>query len=161
MHTMLANGVMSVELHTLFSSLRQSASKFTFAMFREWVGADGVFPRGRIKINVPEVFSNVREQAGYRDGMFKASASETLTVYPLIRYFVEVVVAPLGLVPAERDSFLACCHTMDTLQNMIKHDIADLAELLPAIRAHFRAYVKAYGSDGIRPKHHYMWHMGE
>jgi hypothetical protein len=107
-----------------------------------------------------DIFNESRESASRSAGLFKGGASEVLAVYPLIRYFLEVVIIPQGLLPNEVASFLACCRVLDSMDLVKKNGGAGaLAELKREVSSCLSLHVVAYGSAYIRPKHHYMMHM--
>ena len=51
------------------------------------------------------IMSDARKRAARESGMFKAGASEVLALYPVLRSFVERVVAPTGELLREVASF--------------------------------------------------------
>ncbi len=107
---------------------------------------------------VHDVFSEVREASSLAAHSFKAGASEVLSVYPLIRYFLEITIMPRGPNPAETAPFLAVCRVldlMDTIRNVGVGDRKPKQEVARSLRLH----VAAYGCDWVEPKHHYMIHM--
>lgn len=61
---------------------------------------------------VTEVFTVGREKAGRET--FKASASELLQIFPLLREFVVQIVQPTGKLTAETTSLLRLCDVVDS-----------------------------------------------
>ena len=116
MHTMLANGVVNVEIFAYLRALAKAFPAFSYKTLQEFCKADWKSPKARLKSNIASVFSDARESASLKDHTFKAGASEVLTVLPLLRRFVEVIVAPSGCLPAETASFLSVCKVVDAMQ---------------------------------------------
>ena len=92
--------------------------------------------------------------------MFKAQASEVLAVLPVLRDFVHRVIAPTGLIPAQRTSFLAACDVVDAM-DALKKGYGDAASLARASETFLRMHTAAYGVELLKPKHHFMLHMHE
>ena len=156
MHTMLAGGVMSTEMYAVIRALSAEIPGFSFSTLAAFAGATWQFPKCRAKINLPNIFSAVREAATWKDKSFKAGASETLAVIPIVRYFIDLMV-PDGSMQSERASFMAACHVVDLMQAVkLQCTAAGLAKLKAATHAFFQLHVAAYGSELVRPKHHYM-----
>jgi hypothetical protein len=127
---------------------------------RRFFAASWSFPRSRHHGKLSDIFNESRESAGRSAELFKGGASEVLAVYPLLRYFLEVVIIPGGLLPNEVASFLATCKVLDFMDLVKKGGGAGaLAELKREISSCLSLHVVAYGSAYIRPKHHYMMHM--
>ena len=159
MHTMLAGGVVNSETFALLRALSQDNPLFSYAFLTDFCSADWKWPKARGSAKVSDIFSPGREAAGSKDQMFKAGASEMLSVYPLIRYFLEVCV-PADAVTKEKTSFVECCHVVDLMQGVKQHGgLHLLPDLKARIRSFFRSHVDAYADELVRPKHHYMWHM--
>lgn len=59
------------------------------------------------------MFSLVRERAS--DDHLKASASEMLQVYPLVREFARSIVEPAGTMESECASLFALCDVLDAM----------------------------------------------
>ena len=159
MHVMLSGGVLQTELHLFLRDLRREFPAMTFATLRAWFGAAWQWPQSRSKHSMDDILSDARQAAGDNDGIFKCGASEALSFYPLLRYFVHQVVAPSGHVAAQRASLLAFFRIMDLLQ-AAKRGEGVSAELDNSISDAMRRHLDCYGDENIRPKHHYMFHMG-
>ncbi len=110
---------------------------------------------------VHDVFGEVRGASSLAAHTFKAGASEALSDYPLIRYFLETMSMPRGLIPAEAASFLAVCRVLDLMDTIKKFGVGDRfpRELKQEVARSLRLHVAAYGCDWVKPKHHYMIHM--
>ena len=104
MHTLLAGGVVNVEVFASLRALSGCVPGFSYATMRAFLEAGWQHPRSRTRPNLPAAFSAVREDASKKDKIFKAGASETLALYPVLRYFLEVAV-PADCIRAERASF--------------------------------------------------------
>ena len=123
---------------------------------RAFLEADWQYPRSRTRPNLPAAFSAVREDASKKDNIFKAGASETLALYPVLRYFLEVAV-PADCIRAERASFLSVCHVLDLIASVKNTAREEACRRLDAVvNEFFGLHLEAYGTELVRPKHHYM-----
>ena len=118
MHTLLSQGVMNTEIFALLKAFQESSPGFTYATLQEFCQADWQWARhhwdkGR---QIKELFNEIRQSASSESNVFRSGASETLMAYPLLRFFVERVMAATGKIAAERESFLALCKVLDLVQ---------------------------------------------
>ena len=95
----------------------------------------------------------------------KQAISQMLSMYPLLRHLVETRAefATATLQP-HRDSYLACCRIIDKFLSLKrkKHYVhADVEELSGLISAHMRLHLRVYGSQRIKPKHHWLYDVVE
>ena len=90
----------------------------------------------------------------------KASASEMLQLYGLLRHFVESQLDGIAEIAAERASFEAACRCMDImlLAKRGRVDMQEAANMLQiAAREHMEKHVLAYGTDHLKPKNHWVF----
>ena len=161
MHVMLSGGTADVEIYAFLRSVAVAVPGFSWKTVRDFVAAAWHFP-GRISnVKLSDVFSDSRETASKSAEIFKAGASEVLSVYPLLRYFAEVVVARIATCDRAVASFLACCTVLD-LASMLKvggHPDPNLVfDFKNACVRFHEAHVRAYGDTFVKPKHHYLLH---
>ena len=92
------------------------------------------------------------------DGEFKSSASEALSLYPVMREFVarEVTVHHLK---AACNSFKGIALVVDNLRLASAGKITG-DDLHESIVAHLKAFKHAYGEERMVPKSHYALHLG-
>jgi hypothetical protein len=89
----------------------------------------------------------------------KASCSELLALYGMLRHFVEERVAHIACLGPQIASFQAVCRVMDLIL-VAKRGEADFqhasVELQGALETHMQLHQHAYGTGHIKPKHHWM-----
>lgn len=112
MHNFAVGGVMNTEMHAMLQRCKEVLG-IRYAQLDCFVRADWVFPSWQRTHQITEVFSAVRERAGA--DTFKATASEVLLVFPLVREFIISVVRPAGGLEAECESMLHLCGVLDHL----------------------------------------------
>ncbi len=94
---------------------------------------------------------------------WKGQASEILAIYPLVRHFAQTEVARNGM-EDPLDSLMVLCEILDLLKAASRQPTAEQMEQIAndmefAISVHHQAFLLAYGSDAIRPKHHQLMHL--
>lgn len=166
MHTALSNGVMNTEIFLLLRAYKQCTPGFSYGDLAAFIEADWQWPRVRRIVSVSSrlarCFDVAHEASSIENESFRSSASETLSVYPIIRYWVEAVVAVETKIPAERASFLSLCKVVDLM-----YEAKALNGTSPALAAQFDAEVprslylhkEAYGIGFIKPKRHFLFHI--
>ena len=94
---------------------------------------------------------------------FKSTASEALSIYPVIRSFLQ------RYRMLEHDdidvaicvqSFLAVCSLLDTLKSSMRGEV-NPEELHDKVVCHLCSFSAAYGECKFIPKHHYCLHLAQ
>ena len=94
---------------------------------------------------------------------FKSTASEALSIYPVIRSFFQryrMLEHPDIDVAIRVQSFLALCSLLDTLKDSMKGQV-DVDELHNKVVCHLTSFSAAYGEENFIPKHHYCLHLSQ
>ena len=87
------------------------------------------------------------------------TASEFLTLAPIIKRFLERVVKPQGIKLAHVESMIAVLEVLELLQACKVEGLVSKADLRRAIENHLVKFKAAYGGDAMKPKHHYSLHL--
>ena len=113
--------------------------------------------------NLHRVFDSYRTSSSETANKLKCSASELLGLYGMLRNFVEVKVRVCEALAAPRASFDAACEVLDVIL-LCKRGVVDFADgaaaLGRAVSKHMTLHLRAYGDDHIKPKHHWLFHIG-
>lgn len=156
-HGVLCKGIMDIEM----SCWLEADAGASMKDYETFMKSDLQFPvhyqtKGSYLWRVFDEFRNEEEEAP----KIKASASELLGMYALMRHFIELRFKERPHDhAAERASFLACCNVVDVILNMKtglldpKSD-AGCDELENAVFDHLKRHIEIYGTDHIKPKHH-------
>jgi len=163
MHDELQDGVFNTECN-LF--LRACSSKgISFLDWEAYLAANWEFPRHRA-VRAPDLaklFNRHGEEHIQKTRKFKCKASEMLTLYGLLRHYVDV--APPSALEQEFASFKAACDVIDLLVTSKRSGAAGMLDIAArtriAMRRHHRLHVAAYGTTRIKPKHHLRMHVPE
>ena len=107
--------------------------------------------------NLPKHLFNAKHfDADHNADIFKASASELLSLYPVMRYFIRAMLFRYDLLRAEILSFFALCDVLDGY--MIQQNGRPLHSWHLRIRRHLELSQAAYGpSTKIKP--HFALHL--
>lgn len=157
MHCYYSHGVACVELHLLLQALATHL-KIGFAHLAAFCASDWRFGKGKRMKSINHVFSPARES---KDSL-KMMASEVITVYPLVRHFVEVAIAQTGKIREQIESFRAMCECLDALQDIkMAQQVSEsqCSRLQQAQQKHLTLFVACYGLQECKPKHHYALHI--
>ena len=162
MHVLLSNGMATDEVKNLFDTIMDKAvmgrRAVTWGHLRTFVAADFHFPSNFAgSCNPVRILGTAREDRYKRDGSIGFGASEMLAIFPLITYFLELVVAPTGLAPLAIASFKALGCVVALTQRG-KFGSAGAADLTRAIRVHGNAFQAAYGNS-TKTKPHWLLHV--
>ena len=94
---------------------------------------------------------------------FKSTASEALSIYPVIRSFLQryrMLEYPDIDVAICVQSYLAICSLLDTLKDSMKGQV-NVEELRTKVVCHLCSFSAAYGEGKFIPKHHYCLHLAQ
>ena len=80
-------------------------------------------------------------------------------VMPLLRHLVETVIVPSNTLPKACASFLALCDVLDLWLWAKNQRSCD--GLVQQMRCHLNYHIEAYGTEHVKPKHHYSFHNAE
>ena len=158
MHIYLVHGVASHEFH-MFLGLVDSRLNIRFADIRKYCAAWQLPQHLQDSgIKVADMFSEKRRLACEAAGLYKGSASELLTLYPVLRHFVAHALGKQPEIKLQSASLLNLCRVLDCLQ-AVKMGVVSGADLRPAVLKHLRSFRKAYPEFNLKPKHHYAMHL--
>lgn len=155
-HTALQDGFLTGE-----ASLLIQAQGIPRSTLQEWLKWDGWrFPKHRQTKaeELHRIFSHYRESAA-DPVKIKASCSELLGLYGLLRHFVEINVPAGGGSVLARDAFFAACGVVDLLLEAKRVNTApgDAATRLETATVRYLdLHIQAHGTGWVRPKHHWM-----
>ena len=162
-HSALSDGSMSVEAKCLLAASASIGQSFpqveTFLKRADWE-----FPNYlRHKMTgLHRVFSHWRVNTKEDGQKVRCLASELLSVYGLVRNFTQTVIGEghPELAP-NLESFFACCNVIDIFLK-VKHRQMRLDEVTvdlldEALSNHLRLHKAAYGTEHIKPKHHWLF----
>lgn len=161
MHTYFNHGIASNETH-VFLERAQEKVGLTYAIIHKYISTAGwaasCFLQKRI--NPASVFTESRSRASKE--ALKSMASELLAVLPLLRQLVLTTLSDKPQMQQETASFLSMCTCVDILQE-IKASNAPSVELCNKLRSaqreHLRLHMSCYGTEHVRPKNHYSFHI--
>ena len=157
-HDVLAHGTFARECSLFAKSCEGIGLQFSF--WRDLMKADWSFPkrRGVKQSELHNAFSPNNEETG----KVIAKASEYITLYVLMRHYVERHLVHDARIRLQRESFEAACEVVElcmaakrssglVFQNAV-------ASLRGALRRHVDKFKVAYGGGKILPKHHACFH---
>ena len=161
MHCALQDGTLTTEANLLLEACEGFG--FTSSDLEAHFRNDWVFPqqhqsKGKL---LWRIFDQSRK--GLQDKV-KASASEMLLLYVLLRHFFICRVGHRPEIAAKLESFCAACACVDILLLAKRRHIATTeasSRLQAALRHHGRCHVAAYGNQNLKPKFHWLWDIAE
>ncbi|OLQ13463.1 hypothetical protein AK812_SmicGene2515 [Symbiodinium microadriaticum] len=155
MHCYLVHGLLQLELGLLipmfYGAGHTVATILSFFNSFEW-------PHG-LRAHRREVLQIFEKKVPL--GEFKCSASQGLSIYPLVRIFVLVHAVSLAEATVRQacNSFLKLCMVLDLLLEGNKGQPIGAPELRTRIAAHSQAFLKVHGEEAVIPKFHYALHL--
>ena len=155
MHVYVVSGLFHLEAGLLLPLLHEQGA--TFQVIQNFI-SECKWPHN-LKNRRTEILHLFDKRSKPSD--FKASASQCLTLYPLIRIFLlnhPLPVVDDGLRRCIR-SFMKLCMVLDLLLAGNRGENMSADDLETAILAHCRCFLQAYGPEQTIPKFHYSLHL--
>ena len=155
-HVYLCGGLADVELGLLMSRLRKSNAPTSYAVLGRYM-ALWSWPKqyGRHGPSFAVLFNKKSAKANLDSGAFSSSASELLSMIPVLELYFDRVAKGHGVFMVGITSLLLVFHVVDLLQSTrSRHSAVSPEALASAIQAHMVAFYEAYGKDAGKPKHH-------
>ena len=117
------------------------------------------FPK--VLASIDYLFSPKKISTHYKNMNFACSASELLTLTPVLLCYLTRIVAvrDVGMAPLVESMVAALC--VVEILSAVKTGLATPQALRGAIHKHMRLFIDAYGRDACLPKHHYALHLPE
>ena len=154
-HLMLCDGLGDNQIGMMFKCLQRASGLCTLYRFAEYA-TSFTLPQNYPAIH--KVLTDDKCRNNLAKASFSTTASELLTVVPLLTRFITCVVLPSGDCPLEAASCLAVLELIDALHN-IKAGCVSPERLQELVTSFLKANKAAYGNDMIVPKYHYILHL--
>jgi hypothetical protein len=154
-HLYLCDGLADTEFGMFMHEMKAIKADTTFRELGIYV-ATWTLPKTAPAVN--RLFLDSSIVKNIRKGSFSSTASEFLSLVPILTRFMDAVVIPREELPAHVASFRAVLTVIETLQ-AVKRGIVSHGQLAEVITDHLRKFLVAYGKDEVRPKHHYAMHL--
>ena len=154
-HCYVCNGLADVEFGMLMQTLHKHKSPTTYTEAGSYVQC---WSKPESYPAVVRLFSKGPARSNLRHGVFNCSASEFLTLAPMMYRYLDRVARPRGHCMPQLLSMLALFEVIELLQ-AIKCKAVDPENLRKAIVKHLVLFIAAYGPEHMRPKHHYVIHL--
>ena len=157
MHCMVVNGVFGTLVYLVLEDLHKSHIAIWPALC-EYVGMWSFPARDRSSEALAACFDVKRCRSSREAQTFKATASECLSVYPMIAYYFQAVVLRAGKCLQACSVLLKLADLMDQLQ-AIPLELVSPNLLRSTIRKLLRATVDAGWAEYLHPKSHWLVHL--
>ena len=167
-HTLLSNSIVGREMWGLIAAAERHGL-FTQQDIREFLSEAWEFPgRGRSGTSKEKalwmIFNEWRQETHANHGTMKASMSELLGLYALLRHFVEARVADHTQIADEVYLFGLTCKALDLLLAAKKRrvDVREAGrQLLLTLEEHMQSHVRVHGGQYVIPKSHWAFDIAE
>lgn len=154
MHALFQKGAVNIEVAMFFESL-QKCSNLSTSQFHTYLST-WCWPKEYA--SAKQVFAPSQASSSMHAGFVKGSASEVLSLIPVLLKFVTDVVEPLRICELAVKSCKLLCEVVGLLM-VINQGSCSPSRLEHALLAHAEAYQAAYGVVGWIPKMHHILHL--
>ena len=159
MHTMLVTGVFHTVMYLLICALKAAGScgGKVYETLSQYVSL-WVHPVGRTTGKLDECFNKAREDSNTRAHTFKCTASDGLSLFPIIAMFLTTAVLPHNVCVLACNAFLAMADLIDMFQATATKHISP-NQLSLTIYTFLKACIDAGWEMHMHPKFHWLVHF--
>ena len=157
MHIYYVNGIFGNHVGRLLEALKPHG--ITYATLRTYV-SHWTWPSNVKKQSLTDPLEGKRAKSSWDDGVFKCTASEALSLMPVVAQFVEASVLAMASADARRHG--ACFMLLINVLQLIEKSARGAttpANLQRAIVAHLRTFKALYGDEWMPVKFHMSIHL--
>ena len=157
-HCVLSSGTLHVEINALIALRLRNLN---------WATLEAAFSLpwslpSYARHHAGQLYKIFRTSGASSEGKLKCSCGELLGIYAILRHILTAAVKDVP--PMNLASFCACCSVVDVIMAAKASRNGDVAskwaaELLSKITQHMDAHKRAYGTQLLLPKHHYLYHV--
>jgi hypothetical protein len=156
-HSALQNGVLNCEVEALLLATAVTRAELqTFLASPQWQFPEFTKQKSRL---LHRVF-DARRVASEEPDKVKASCSELLGLYGMLRMFFHLKFAEVPAFERHLASFNQLCKCIDWFlalkRGTVPVDAASTDELQACLRSHLEMHTALYGDRFVRPKHHWL-----
>ena len=157
-HNMLQHGVLTHEVSLLLAACKSvGVMRSDVELFLQDTSWQFCHVHKTKCSQLHRVFSHWRASGENADKL-NVSASELLSLYGMVRHFVETRVPATAELADKLASFSACCRTVDAIMSCKRGMVspaATAARLRDLSCDHLGLHIRAYGTASVKPKHHW------
>jgi hypothetical protein len=163
MHVYFSGGIFGSETLALFSAVdalhKSKQIQVSSRDFETFAGSDWETPVSGSTFHTCRSLRQKWARLVLKD---KGSASQALTMWPLLECFVRSTLSSIQALEAEVKSYLALCAVVRSVRRLSKQiGLDEEQRLLELQKIHMQLFISAYGRLQVRPKHHYQFHLGQ
>ncbi|CAE7588832.1 unnamed protein product [Symbiodinium sp. CCMP2592] len=161
MHCCLSNGTLNDATWLLLSATKDHGFKDVFATLEKYVDL-WTQPASFAHVKLKQVFENKRMKSCREAGKFKTTASEMLSLLPVLAFFVRTCILDKGFLPSECEAFLQMCLMVELLQAACHgHGCVIPSMLREAADKCMSSWFETGWGEHVTRKMHWLLHMGD
>jgi hypothetical protein len=156
MHLLFVHGVFNITVHLFVASMRSQnvdVGKLFSSYLSEWH-----WPLRVNATSLSNIFSSTAVASMRKAQHLKCQASDSLSMYPVLAYFIMASFLPSGRCHAECIAFLALADLIDLVYSAARGGLTP-QELRKAVYRFLKLFVDAWGAEWMTPKFHWLLHL--
>lgn len=157
MHAVLVHGVFNTVVYLLLEALMTSGFRDIWSKLADYMTL-WAWPKRVASAGLSDVFGSKRAFNSRKAKIFKCTASEGLSLYPILGHFILSVVLPSNRCIMQCRAYLALVDILDHLVE-VPHDIITPPMLRRVIRTFLEYCIEANWRQHMHPKFHWLVHL--
>ena len=156
MHGLFSSGAFNVLMHCFFERL-EAAGVDPYGLLRDYIQKWHMPNRLQQKFDAAKVFEKSRRKGNRENTKFRCSASDGLTLFPLLAFWVKTFCIPAGIAVRACEVFVAFCQVAE-LFTTIARGVVTPDQLSEAVEKFLDMFVGEFGTDPWISKFHWLLH---
>ena len=157
MHMLMVQGIFNTVMFLLLRDLAKAGVTDIYTQLETYLSTWN-WPGNHAMYGVANIFSKKRQDSNNRAKTFKAAASECLTIYSVVCFFLMAVVTARGICKYACQAYIALCNMIDILvSSPLGTSTPD--ELRGCIRGFLQSCLDAGWEGYMQPKFHWLLHL--
>ena len=159
MHCIVASGLFQLVLQLLLDCIETDGVRNAYVLCKEFLSMCH-WPVGSHNSKLSLLFEDTRRTNNRKAGVFKCQASDALSMYPLLAYFVLTQFRKATVAVHACDAFLSLCDVIDLFTSAARRVVTPRM-MRGRVNIFLQAFVAAFGAESLIPKCHWLLHFAK
>ena len=157
MHTLFVSGVFNTVLFIVLERTR-ATTKAIYSLAHGYV-SQWRWPKHLNVSSISDCLAPSRRQVYVKDGRFKCTASEALSLYSVLAVFLQTVCVASDIAVGACAVYFALCDVIDCIIGS-QYGRTTPEQLMHAVHLFMQMFVTEFGFDKAHSKFHWLLHLG-
>ena len=159
MHTLFSDGIVNLMVSLLFEAFIDDGRTEIYSVVHGYVDKWN-WPSKHYSAHLAEIFSEDRKEKHRKAQHIKCQASDMLSLFPVIAYFVQSVLLPSGRCTMHCKAFLALADAVEFITSVSRGRVSPNM-IRGAVQKFLVIFLATWGPTYLTPKLHWLLHFAK